>query len=112
VESDRTAGIFFEVVPHKIWGILYRQVKSIDFDKDQLALMTELLLNSLKLVENEFFEDLPLNQQALTHYLQQKYLSALDEHSTYEFNPEHGSVWGKAFLYFRAGRTRQVVELL
>lgn len=30
-QTDKIAKMFFENVSHKIWSILYRQVKNIDF---------------------------------------------------------------------------------
>jgi hypothetical protein len=30
-QNDKVAKIFFENVSHKIWSILFRQVKNIDF---------------------------------------------------------------------------------
>ena len=63
------------------------------------------------MVEEEFSEDLPLNPHALTYYLQQKYLNKL-EGGEYEFNADSGSVWGKIFLYFRAGKIKETLSLL
>lgn len=95
-----------------MWLILYHQVRKIDFSKRKESIMAEILINSLKLVEDEFHQDLPLNKQAINYYLQQKYLNQIERNGQYEFHQDHGSIWGKAFLYFRAGRINEVIDLL
>ena len=87
-------------------------MKGVDFELGKLQLMTELLINSLKVVEEEFSEDLPLNRHALTFYLQQKYLNKFEGNGEYQFHAEHGSIWGKIFLYFRAGKLKEATDLL
>lgn len=57
---------------------MYKQMKGVNFRKDHVDLMTELLVNSLFLVQEEFNEDLPLNKHALAFYLQQKYLEKIE----------------------------------
>lgn len=64
-----------EGVSHKLWTIIYHQLKKVDFSKEKDQFMTEIMINSLKIVEEEFNTDLPLNKQAITYYLQQKYLN-------------------------------------
>lgn len=67
---------------------------------------TDLLINSLRVVQQEFSDELPLNKNALTYFLQQRYLSKMEGNGLYQFHPEHGSIWGKIFLYFRAGKIK------
>lgn len=64
-----------EGVSHKLWAVIYHQLKKVDFSKEKDQFMTEIMINSLKIVEEEFNIDLPLNKQAITYYLQQKYLN-------------------------------------
>ncbi len=64
-----------EGVSHKLWTVIYHQLKKVDFSKEKDQFMTEIMINSLKIVEEEFNIDLPLNKQAITYYLQQKYLN-------------------------------------
>jgi len=53
-----------------------------------------------------------LNKQAINYYLQQQYLSRIGRNGEYEFDQEHGSIWGKIFLFFRAGRFKELCSLL
>lgn len=48
----------------------------------------------------------------MTFYLQQKYLSKFDRPGEYVFHHDHGSLWGKVFLYFRANRIQEAINLL
>jgi hypothetical protein len=87
-------------------------VKEVNFGKERLELMTDLLINSLKIVQQEFSEEMPLNKSALTYFLQQRYLNKMEGNGLYQFHPEHGSIWGKIFLFFRAGKIKDVLEFL
>ena len=77
--DTRIVGLLFEGVNHRIWRILYRQLKGVDFSQEQVKVMTSLLINSLEMVQEDFRQDLPLNKNALTFYLQQKYLARLSD---------------------------------
>ena len=106
------ASLFYETGTHRIWDIIYKQVRSVDFGKERLELMTDILINSLRIVQQEFSEEMPLNKNALTYFLQQRYLNKLESNGLYQFHPEHGSIWGKIFLYFRAGKIKEVLDFL
>jgi pentatricopeptide repeat protein len=84
----------------------------VDLNEEKEQVMTKLLIQSLGIVEEELNEELPLGKQAVTYYLQQKYLNKLTKAGEFLFDPEHGSLWGKAFLFFRAGNFKDAFELL
>jgi len=50
-------------------------------------LKTDLLINSLRVVQQEFSDELPLNKNALTYFLQQRYLSKMEGNGLYQFHP-------------------------
>ena len=77
-ETDKVARLFYEGSSHNLWRVLYMQVKKVDFRRERAEVMTEIFLNSLDIVEKALLENLPLNRQGLSNYLQQKYLCHLE----------------------------------
>ena len=39
-ESDKVVKLFYEEVNHKLWKVMYRQIKGVDFGRDRLEVMT------------------------------------------------------------------------
>lgn len=71
----------------------------------------QILMNSLKLVEEQFNRMLPLHPDGISLYLNSNYLSRLGPDDHY-IRDAFGSMWGKAFLLYRAGRKAQFYGLI